>query len=54
MTILCDIMPGKPPPITKKVTYRKIKAIDKKKLQDELMSPQLCVNTPDTFNQIVE
>ena len=47
-------MPGKPPPITKKVTYRKIKAINKKKLQDELMSPQLCVNTPDTLNQLVE
>ena len=45
MTILCDIMLGKPPPITKKVTYRKIKAIDKKKL---------CVNTPDALNQLVE
>ena len=51
MTILCDTMLGKPPPITKKVTYRKIKANDKKKLQDELMSSQLIVNTPDTLNQ---
>ena len=54
MTILCDIMLGKPPPITNKVTYRKIKAIDKKKLQNGLMSSQLCVNTPDALNQLVE
>ena len=47
-------MLGKPPPITKKVTYRKIKAIDKKKPKNELMSSQLCVNTPDALNQLVE
>ena len=28
--------------------------MDKEKLQDELRSSQLCVNTPDTLNQLVE
>ena len=54
MTIYVISCLGKPPHITKKVTYRKIKAIDKKKLQKELMSSQLCVNTPDALNQLVE
>ena len=54
MTIVCDILLGKPPPITKKMTYKKIKAIDKKKLQKELMSSQLCVNTQDALTQLVE
>ena len=54
MTVLCDITLKKPPPKTKIVTYRKIKAIDREKLRGELRSSQLCVNTPDTLDQLVE
>jgi len=48
ITVLCDLKLGKPPPKVKQVSYRKIKDIDREKLQAELSSSELCQNTPDT------
>jgi hypothetical protein len=42
------------PPIIKQVSYRKIKVIDKIKLREELVSSELCSNSPDTLNELVE
>ncbi|XP_068741951.1 uncharacterized protein [Montipora capricornis] len=53
VTVLCDLQLGKPPPKVKQVSYRKIKGIDRKKLEAELSSSQLCQNTPDTLDELV-
>ena len=53
VTVLCDLQLGKPPPKVKQVSYRKIKGSDRKKLAAELSSSQLCQNTPDTLDELV-
>ena len=53
VTVLCDLQLGKPAPKVKQVSYRKIKGIDRKKLEAELSSSQLCQNTPDTLDKLV-
>ena len=52
VTVLCDLQLGKPAPKVKQVSYRKIKDIDREKLEAELSSSQLCQNTPDTLGSI--
>ena len=53
ITVLCDLELGKPPPKVKQVSDRKIKDIDREKLQVDLLSSELCQNTPDTLNDLV-
>ena len=36
------------------VSYRKIKAIDKTRLREELLLSDLCLNRPDTLNELVK
>ena len=53
ITILCDLELGKPPPKAKQVSNRKIKEIDREKLQADLSSSELYQNTPDTLDELV-
>ena len=53
ITVLCDLKLGKAPPKVKQVSYRKIKDIDKEKLRVDLLVSELCQNTPDTLDELV-
>ena len=53
ITVLCDLQLGKPPPKVKQVSNRKIKDIDRERLQVDLLSSELCQNTPDTLDELV-
>ena len=53
ITVLCDLELGKPPPKVKQVFSRKIKDIDRKKLQSDLLLSELCKSTPDTLDELV-
>ena len=53
ITVLCDLELGKPPPKVKQVSSRKIKEIDREKLQADLLSSELYQNTPDTLDELV-
>ena len=53
ITVLCDLTWGKPPPKVKQVSYRKIKHIYREKLQAELSYSELCQNTPNTLDDLV-
>ena len=53
ITVLCDLELGKPPPKVKQVSSRKIKEIDREKLQGDLLSSELYQNTPDTLDELV-
>ena len=53
ITVLCDLELGNPPPKVKQVSSRKIKEIDREKLQADLLSSELYQNTPDTLDELV-
>ena len=53
ITVLCDLELVKPPPKIKQVSNRKIKDIDREKLQVDILSSELCQNTPDTLDELV-
>ena len=53
ITVLCDLKLVKPPPKVKQVSNRKIKDIDREKLQVDILSSELCQNTPDTLDELV-
>ena len=53
ITVLCDLELGKPPPKVKQVSNRKIKDIDREKVQVDLLSSKLCQNTSDMLNELV-
>ena len=53
ITVLCDLGLRKPPPKVKQVSSRKIKEIDREKLQADLLSSELYQNTPDTLDELV-
>ncbi|PFX17382.1 hypothetical protein AWC38_SpisGene18295 [Stylophora pistillata] len=53
ITVLCDLELGKPPMKVKQVSNRKIKNIDREKLQADLLSSELCQNTLDTLDELV-
>ena len=53
ITVLCGLELGKPPPKVKQVSNRKIKEIDREKLQAYLSSSELYQNTPDTLDELV-
>ena len=53
ITVLCDLELGKPAPKVKQVSKRKIKDIDREKLQVDLLFSELCQNTPDTLDELV-
>ena len=54
ITVLCDLELGKPPPKLKQMSNRKIKDVDREKLPVELLSSELCQNTPDTLDELVK
>ncbi|CAB4004672.1 Hypothetical predicted protein, partial [Paramuricea clavata] len=54
ITVICDLTLGRIPPTEKQISYRKIKAIDKAGLQEELLSSDFCLNRPDTLNELVK
>ena len=53
ITVLCDLELGKPSPKVKQVSNRKIKDIDREKLEVDILSSELCQNTPDTLDELV-
>ena len=53
ISVLCDLELGKPPPKVKQVSNRKIKDIDREKPQVDILSSELCQNTPDTLDELV-
>ena len=53
ITVLCDLELGKPPPKVKQVSNRKIKDIDREKLKVDILSSELCQNTSDTLDELV-
>ena len=53
ITVLCDLELGKQPPKVKQVSNRKIKDIDREKLQVDLLSSELCQNTPVSLDELV-
>ena len=52
-TVLCDLGLGKPPPKARQVSNRKIKDIDREKLQVVLLLSELCQNICDTLDELV-
>jgi hypothetical protein len=54
ITVICDLTLGRIPPTEKQVSYRKIKAIDKTRLREELLLSDLCINRPNTLNELVK
>lgn len=53
LTLLCDLALGKPPPEVKKVSYRKVKDIDKRILREDLGRSDLCLKTFESLNDTV-
>lgn len=54
LSVICDLRLGRPVLPTKKVSYRKIGAVDTKLLCDELSTTKLCQHSPDALNELVE
>jgi hypothetical protein len=54
ITVICDLTIGRIPPTEKQVSYGKIKAIDKRRLREELLLSDLYLNRPDTLNELVK
>ena len=54
ITVVCDLTLGKPSPMLKKLSYRKIKAIDREKLRQDLSTSELCQDSPVALNDLVE
>ena len=52
-TVLCDLESGKPPPRARQVSNRKVKDIDREKLQVVLLLSELCQNIRDTLDELV-
>ena len=53
-SVLCDLHVVKPALPTKTISYRKIKDIDRQILRDELAETKLCLNSPNTLDDLVE
>ena len=53
ITVVCDLKLEKPSPKVKQVSNRKVRDILREKLQVDLLSSELCQNTPDTLNELV-
>jgi len=52
-SVICWLNLDKPRVLKKTVTFRRIKGADLDVLSDEISSSDLCVNTPDTLNDLV-
>ena len=53
-SILCDLKVEKPALLTKTVSYRKIKDIDRQTLRDEVTETKLCLNSPNNLDDLVD
>ena len=53
-SILCDLKVEKPALPTKTVSYRKIKDTDRLTLRDEVAETKLCLNSPNTLDDLVD
>jgi len=54
ITVVCDLMLGKPYPKVEQVSFRKLKSVNIENFKQELSTSELCNNSPDSLNNLVE